>query len=229
MSLAWKAAFLFKCTCLAVTLSFLAGCAARQAPQAPTPGLVEQAALEATAILERAKATALVRSARASAEALVQPPSAAGEALPALPTARPTAFTSPASTSPGTPTAVADALPTNLPDSPTAAEQVRILSVGFAAEGAYLHIQYQAPVEIAKRWTQGNVYAIAEESGAIFNEIPVMPVIGALFSKPIRHDQPGYIMLVNANQSLKPGMLVTIVLGSYQFEHIPIGDNIEHR
>jgi hypothetical protein len=100
---------------------------------------------------------------------------------------------------------------------------VRILAIGFASEGAYIHVQFAAPPEVAGGWTQGLVYVVDESSGIEYREIPVAPVIGLLLAKPVRDGQPGYVMLVNTGLSLQEGALVTVVLGNYQFEHVMVG------
>jgi hypothetical protein len=97
---------------------------------------------------------------------------------------------------------------------------VEIVRVGFAAEGALIIIQFKAPYKVAEHWWQGSVYLVDEASGEEYREIPVMPVIGPLISKPRMDGQVGNVMLVNQPHALKSGALVTIVMGDYKFEHI---------
>jgi hypothetical protein len=99
---------------------------------------------------------------------------------------------------------------------------VEVLSVGFAGEGGYIHVQFRAPVEVAKRWNQGVISVIDQETGTAYTQIPVMPKIGALIGRPARNGQPGYVMLVNGPVPLRPGALVTVVLGGHTFEHVQV-------
>jgi hypothetical protein len=90
---------------------------------------------------------------------------------------------------------------------------VQVLSVGFAADGALIAIQFKAPSEVSEHWWQGSVSVIDEATGVTYREIPVMPKLGPLLSKPKIPGQVGYIMLVNAPTPLQPGAVVTVVQG----------------
>jgi hypothetical protein len=220
--LRWAPIILF----LALTLT----ACIRQAGDDPGQAL-DRAAAEATAIIQRAQATALVQRAQAQATALI----AAANASPTAPQAT----TAPQAAPPGPvsiapPTALATALPAvaSLPmATPTAVElapttmvtdtdTVTVASVGLAADGGFLIINFQAPPQVATRWYQGAVSLTDEATGAIYSEIPVMPVVGPLFGRPVEPGQPGYVMLVNAPNRLQVGAKVTVVLGDYRFEHL---------
>jgi hypothetical protein len=159
----------------------------------PAPG----AAAEATAIIQRAQATAAALRAQAAATATAAP---APRSLPAAPAA---------------------------PTEPLAAEEsvtqtVELTGVGYAAEGAYIIVRFKAPPQVARRWMQGSVSVRDETTGRLYNEIPTMPLIGPLLGHPAKAGQPGYVMLVNTPPGLVPGSLVTVVLGDFKQEHVPI-------
>lgn len=192
--------------------------------------LLDSAAAEATAIVQRAQATALVLQARAQATALV---GAAGEtavnpprptlALVVAPSQSPqtvgdTVVRASASPVDGAPAVGSAQTPPPVGDLST----VEVLGVGFAADGGLIMVQFLAPPRVAGKWWPGSVSVTDEGSGMLYNEIPVMPKIGPLIGRPVKEGQLGYVMLVNAPPFLQPGALVTVVLGEYQFEHVPV-------
>lgn len=203
---------------LGVLSAALVACASGGA--ASGPDVRQRAAAEATALIQRAEATALVLQAQAMATAIVAGADA-GVTSPvragAPPSAAPTAALGPTTPAP-TPEASADAavLPT------AGAEQVKVVRVGLAAEGGLIIVQFQAPAEVAEKWWQGGVSVKDEASGAIYNEIPVVPVVGPLIGRPSQAGQIGYVMLVNAPAALQPGALVTVVLGDFKQEHVVV-------
>ena len=191
----------------------LSGCAATPAPivpaalPSPTLDPLAQAAIEATAIVRRAEATAIVQRAQATANALVAPNVPTATAVAAATAATSAPIETPGPTVPPQPTV-------NTPPA------IKVTSVGFGAKGAYIHVQFMAPVKVARGWQQGLVTVIDESTGTEFREIPVLPIIGPLISRPIRDGLGGYVMLVHAPPILKPGSLVTVKLGDYVQEHI---------
>ncbi len=179
-----------------------------------------QAAAEATAIIQQAQATALVLQAQAQATALIQG-AQGGEptftAARTLPAALPTPIQ-------------AGEEPTPLPDdqSPeatmgvTPTTTVELLGVGFGAEGAFIIANYKAPPVVAQAFWPGVLSITDEASGTVFNEVPLMPLIGPLIARPVENGQPGYFMVVHAPAILHPGSLVTVKLADYTFEHVPV-------
>lgn len=177
---------------------------------ASAPSLVEQAALEATRIVQQAQATALVLQAQAQAAALV---SQAGIATPAA--EQPSAI-QPAETPANNPAASAPASA-----QPQATQvPVEVTSVGFAAEGGMIIVRFLAPAKEAAKWWQGSVQVIQESSQQVYEQIPVMPIIGPLIGRPKQDGQAGYVMLYHDPALLKEGDLLTVTLGNYKFEHI---------
>ncbi len=174
------------------------------APSAPDP--LEDAAAEATAIIQRAEATAMVLKAQSEAAAMVEQ----------------------AGNSPATPVPVTAAPPTpaTLASEPLATAEpvtqaVELLGVGYAADGALLVIQFKAPPQEARRTIrQGTVSVTDEATGALYNEVPSMAVIGPLIGHPAQAGQSGYAMLVNTPPGVPPGSLVTVVLGNFKQEHV---------
>jgi hypothetical protein len=102
------------------------------------------------------------------------------------------------------------------------AMEVKVTGVGFAADGGMIMVRFLAPPEEAEKWWPGTVSVTDEGNKEVYNEIPVMPKVGPLIGRPKVPGQPGYVMLVNAPPWLRPGALVTVVLGAYTFEHIPV-------
>ena len=108
---------------------------------------------------------------------------------------------------------------TRLVTSEPDADGVEFLGIDFAADGAYLIISYKAPPEVATHFWQGSVYVIDEQTGQLYKDIPVMPKIGPLIGKPVTDGQMGYVMLVNYNSGVKPGSVVSVVIGQYKRVH----------
>jgi len=186
----------------------LAGCTTA------APDLTSLAESEATQIVQQAQATALIQNARSTANALLTPPEGATQATPvptvmivepdlsAVSTAQPAAAT---------------AIPAPVEEI---SQTVKLLGISFGANNNLLSVQFLAPVAIVQRWQQGNMYLLDESTGQKYEEIPVMPVIGALFARPTMDGQAGYVMFTNLPVPLQTGAVVTVVLGSYRWEHI---------
>jgi hypothetical protein len=205
-----------------VVMATMVGCSGGSSPggtvtapvaqlgQQPTDDPLSAAAAQATAIIQRAQATALVLQAEAEATALVQ--RAGLSSTRSLPTsdvgadARPSPVAEPTSAA-----------------GPTRGTGIEVVGVGFAGEGAYIHVTFRAPVGIARRWQQGMISVTHEDTGTVYAAIPVMPKIGPLIGKPMREGQLGYVMLVNGPMPLKAGEQVTVVLGNYTEEHVLVG------
>jgi len=180
------------------------------------PDLVSQAAAEATAIVQRAQATALVLQAQAQATALArqaQTPESTvtPAAIPVLPSL------TPADGEPG----VAATL-TETWQAGGDVSAVDLLSVGFAAEGGFVIVNYRALPQVAQTFWPGVLSVTDEASGTVFNEVPLMPLIGPLIARPVEAGQIGYVMLVHTPPVLRRGALVTVALGDYTFEHVPV-------
>ena len=208
---------------LGLTLLCLALAACRSQSQAGgtstarQPNLLEQAAAEATAIVQRAEATAMMLEAQAKATALM----AQAEIASFTPTPAPTRVAQ--GVSQDQPTATPTPKPTQEGSQPTPQEQtVKVLRVSLGAEGGMIHIQFQAPPGVAAQWWQGSVSVTDEATGVVYNEIPVMPKIGPLIGRPRRLGQLGYVMLMHTPLGLKPGSKVTVALGKYEFEHLTV-------
>lgn len=214
---------------LLVLFSLLFGCAS--GPGSAAPGdILEQAALEATAIVRQAQATAIVLQAQSQATGMIAQAANAGKSLqndqPSAPA--PTTFVVVDNLSSGE-----DALPSEAEDEQIDSEEedrdskeerVEIVSIGYGADGGMLVIHFIAPVTVVQTLFQGQVSIMDETNGAIYNEIPVIPKVGPLIGRPIEYGQLGYVMLVNTPPGLPPGSLVTVLLGEYTFEHIRVDD-----
>jgi hypothetical protein len=202
----------------------------------PEQDSIAKAASEATAIVQQARATALVLQARTMATALIEQAGAApATPAPAGPTRLPVATVAPArpvqtpSSSGEEEAEPVPAAPATRPGgeaggeaSPAPDEEattVDLLGVGFAADGGFIMVQFRAPPKVATKWWQGSISVTDEATGTVYNEIPVMPIIGPLIGRPVEVGQLGYAMLVNAPTPLQIGAVVTVVLGDYKFEH----------
>jgi hypothetical protein len=137
----------------------------------------------------------------------------AGCDRPATETAPPiTLWTRPTlSAVPGTPA-------TSEPD----ADGVALIGVGFAEDGALIMVRFSGPAKLVQGWTQGSIYVVDEATRQSYDQVPVAPVIGPLFSKPRSDGQPGYVMLNNPRPGLTFSSSVTVVLGRYKREHIKL-------
>lgn len=186
------------------------------------PDLRAQAAAEATAIIEQAQATALVLQAQAQATALVQQALAPG----AEPTPTPSARALPAVLpTPWTPDQETTAPPVEDPAATASAgltAAVELLGVGFAADGAFIHVSFRAPPLVVHSFWPGVLSVTDEASDTTFEEVPLMPVVGLLIGRPVEDGQAGYVMFVHAPAILRPGSLVTVDLAGYKFEHVQV-------
>jgi hypothetical protein len=184
---------------------------------AAAPGVLKAAAAEATAIIEQAQATAIVLQARAQATAMVAQANTYSQPTSPAPTFE--VELAPADQPRATP------MPETEPQDelePTPLQTVEVMGVGFAGEGGMILVRFMAPPDVAEKWWQGSVSVADEASGIVYNEIPVMPKIGPLIGRPKFEGQPGYVMLVNPPPYLQPGAVVTVKLGNYSFEHVPV-------
>ena len=191
-----------------ICLAALSGCAPATVSgdvEGRSPTLATAAA-EATAIVAQAQATALVLQARAQATVVM---SGAGRG-PAPSTVAPAGSAPPLA-----------ALPAATP-APAGNDDVALVSVGFAADGAYVIVQFLAPPRAAREWSQGNVQVVDETTGSVYAQIPVMPTLGPLIAHPARAGQIGYVMLENGPVALRAGAVVTVVLGDFRWEHVPV-------
>ncbi len=211
---------------LTLALALIVSCSSSTPAAAPAEGqtLRDKAAAEATAIVQRAEATALVLQAHAKATALVQQASnPAATPIANAPTAAPPSSPTPIAATPGQ-----AAMPTGAPTAEIAAPKeasasgVELLGVGFGADGQYINVQFKAPPKVAQQWRQGNVYVIEETKGVIYKDIPIMPILGPLLGRPQHEGQIGYVMLYNTSGGIRPGSVVTVVLGDFRQEHVTV-------
>jgi hypothetical protein len=160
----------------------------------------------------QAKATALVQD----ASALGPTPAPAVTPLPAqFATLQATSATSP---SPVPATELTATLEADL-------TLVQIVRVEVSAETGFILVQFRAPPAVANRWQQGMVYVVDEATGARYNEVPVLPIVGPLFGRPREAGQMGHVMFTNASpgaSGLRPGSVVTVVLGAFRQEHVTV-------
>jgi hypothetical protein len=170
--------------------------------------LRDSAAGTATALVQNAQSTALVLQAQAMATALV----GTLNAPPQGPASHETATPSAMGATPIATLAVSQATPGG----------VEIVAVTTAADGAYIMVQFRAPARLARGWNQGVVAVVDESSGNEYTEIPSVGTIGPLISKPKQDGQLGFVMLTNAPVPMKPGDLVTVILGDFKQEHLVI-------
>jgi len=210
--------------------ALLVGCA-RQDVSESTQDPLALAAAEATAIVQQAQATALIMEARAQATALLQQ----AQSQPALSTVSETVTPTPMfTTDPNAmPTqAVISPAPLDLSGTPTnvvmpapviaSQGDVDLINVTFAADSGFIMINFIAPPRLSSELYQGRISVTDEATGEVYDEIPVIPVIGPLIARPVQEGQRSYVMLVNRPPWLLPGALVTVIIADARFEHIPV-------
>ena len=222
--------FLLAPLVLSLAIAGLSACArATASPGSPGTAsqrgqdLQQQAAAEATAIIQRAEATALVLRAQAQATALLQgaetpeptPVPQATSTAPS-PTSTPAA---PAGDAPGSPVSTAIAV---APKAQDGAPAVELMGVTFGVDGALIVVNFRASPEAAQKFWPGVLSVMDEATGTLFNEVPVMPVIGPLIARPREEGQLGYVMFVHEPAVLRSGSLVTVVLDTFKQEHVPV-------
>ena len=103
-------------------------------------------------------------------------------------------------------------------------KKVEIINVAYAADGAYLIVNFYAPPRLAIFWQPGQLYVVDQATGTKYAEIPFMPKIGRLIARPAEEGQVGYVMLKN-QPPLEPGSSVTVVLGGFKQTDIVIEDS----
>ena len=220
-----------------LVLPSLVGCAGALG-RAKEGTLREKAALEATAIVERAAATAMILRAQAEATAYLrqaQEPAPPSQATAAPPLVRvPTASTALSVTaSPTAPAAIAEVTAVDTPEpsagkergqTPPAenADEVELLGVGFGAEGNLIVVNYRTSPAVAQEFWPGVLSVVDEATGTVYNEVAVMPVIGPLIARPKELGQAGYVMFANPPPGLRSGALVTVVLRHFRQEHVVV-------
>ncbi len=209
-ALTWRASVL-----LAVCLTILAVGCATASPTPAADALKQQAAAEATLILQRAEATAIVLHAQQTAAAMVQ----VASPTRAAPAVQPTIMAAPPTPAAANAAAALDA--TSTPVAQTS--EPRLLGVTFAADSGMVIVYYAASPALARTWQPGNVSVTDEATGFKYNEVPVMPVIGPLIAHPVQEGQQGYVMFVNPpGNLLKSGARVTVILGEFKQEHVVV-------
>ena len=50
---------------------------------------------------------------------------------------------------------------------------------------------------------------VDETNGQVYQDVPIMPVIGPLFARPQTEGQYAYVMLINHGYGIKPALTVT--------------------
>jgi hypothetical protein len=97
---------------------------------------------------------------------------------------------------------------------------IKFDGIGFGADGAYIMVGFQVPIEKIQLVQPGFVIVIDETSEIVYKDVPVMPVVGPLIGRPTHENQGGYIMLLNYNGGIKSGSVVSVVIGNYKRVHI---------
>ena len=104
-------------------------------------------------------------------------------------------------------------------DSEPDPDRVKFLGAGYAAEKAYIMVQYTAPPSVVSGWFAGKVYVVDEANGTVYKDVPVVPVVGPLFSRPQEEGQIASVMLYNYGYQINTGSVVTVVWGNCKREH----------
>lgn len=217
-----------------VVLSVLAqGCApetvapVEPSPQAGFPPDLElTAVVQATRIVAEARATAIVLQAQKEAEAVLSQaqtgPETSTSSPPPTPLPSQSDETAPDAFAPRQTSAAPETENTAEPADPIGEEQVEIVGVEIAANGAYIMVRYKADPHLAETWYQGQMFVVCEETGITYQDIPIVPKIGPLIGKPKQAGQLGYVMLLNNQPQLASGNHVTVILGNFQQYSVPV-------
>jgi hypothetical protein len=99
---------------------------------------------------------------------------------------------------------------------------VQLLSAGLAEQGGMVIVRFNGPNKLMQTWGQGSIYIVDEETGIGYKQVGVAPVLGPLFAKPGAGGGSGYVLLMNPDQGIKPGSMVTTVLGKYKRVHVKV-------
>lgn len=215
---------MFRFLLAALLMIVLTACIAQTAAQPQgaflnTPDAGQQAALEATAMIEQAKATAMLIKAQAEATALIEK---AGSSAPGPDvTATPQQLTEVESPA-GPVKSEASPTPNATPDG---SYFVEVVGVSYAADGKMIIVEYRASRSAVDDFWPGKLSVTDEVTGTVYESVPTMPVIGPLIGRTLTTDQVGYVMFDNIPPGLPPGSLVTVRLGKYQQEHVQVSQN----
>jgi hypothetical protein len=98
----------------------------------------------------------------------------------------------------------------------------QLLGVNLGNDTGMITVGFKAPFKLADTWQQGSIFVVDETTGIIYDNIPVMPIVGPLFGKPAEEGQPGYVMFYNYYAGVKAGALVTVIMGRFRREHVVV-------
>jgi hypothetical protein len=101
-------------------------------------------------------------------------------------------------------------------------DNVQLSGVKIAAEGPMIMVSFRGPSKLIDKWSQGTIYVVDEATKSQYGQITIAPVLGPLFSKPKTDNGGGYVMLDNPGGGIRPGSVVTVVLGNYKRVHITV-------
>lgn len=96
-----------------------------------------------------------------------------------------------------------------------------LTGVGMAEDGAMIMVNFTGPAALIQGWNQGDVYVV-DQAGTAYDQVPVAPVLGPLFAKPNLDGQPAYVLLYNPNYGIRPGSVVSVVLGKYRRDNVQV-------
>ena len=130
----------------------------------------------------------------------------------------PIEFNNPTGNSSNATTTSSVELATGEPD----ADGVKLLGVSLSADSIYVMVSFTAPPQAVQGWGQGSIYVVDEASGAVYRDIPIVPVLGTLFGRPQEEGQIGYVMLSNTAAGIRSGSVVSVVLGRFKREHVMV-------
>jgi hypothetical protein len=190
----------------------LAGCAAATS-HATGSTLREQAAKEATAIVERAEATALVLRAEATARALTHvetqtPPAMTDATLP-----------QPSLSAQAIPARPTEQVPAPSSEAGQESLAVEVVSIQVASQSGFLVLQYKADPTFVGKLSPTQFYLRDEATGTEYRDIPTLPSMGLMFGRPQRAGQIATVLFSNVG-NLQPGATMTVVIGSIKHEHV---------
>ena len=100
-------------------------------------------------------------------------------------------------------------------------KRVHLAGVSVGADGHYIVVRFQAPPRLAESWRNAPMSVTDEETGAEYDQIPTMPLVGLLYGPPHTDGQVGYVTFVNEPR-LPIGARLTVALGDFVQKHVAV-------
>jgi hypothetical protein len=100
-------------------------------------------------------------------------------------------------------------------------KRVHLAGVSIGADGHYIVVRFKAPPRLAESWRSAPMSVTDERTGAVYDQIPTMPLVGLLFAPPHTDGQVGYVTFVNEPR-LPTDARLTVALGDFEQKHVAV-------